>query len=374
MRIAVFCPLLSPWSRQAVLRLVEFGHEVHIFDFSNPGRQIGYLDGHTELFAQDIAKLRSQVSGVHLIDARITSPIRYIVYAPELGWVCQKIRADILLVLWGGGWSLMSYLSGFRPYVVFVGGGDVLRVGGLQRCISGFALKNAKVVFANGQYLAEKTRELAPKARVVPLYYGVDPVRFTPSEPTELPCQIVCTRGFAEVYNNQYLIEGLAYLPRSLPDLQVVFTSPGRLLQNTQSLADRLLPNELRSRVQFLNGVTDDGMLAVLRRSQVYVSLAKSDGTSISLLEALSCGLFPILTDIPQNREWINPTSGKGLLVPLDQPKVLAEALATAILDDEMRIRAREANRQLVLQRADSHNTMATLATKLEEIMHSKQY
>ena len=37
-----------------------------------------------------------------------------------------------------------------------------------------------------------------------------------------------------------------------------------------------------------------------------YVSGSQSDGTSISLLEAMSAGLLCVTSDFPSNNEWIN--------------------------------------------------------------------
>ena len=37
----------------------------------------------------------------------------------------------------------------------------------------------------------------------------------------------------------------------------------------------------------------------------LYISAASSDGTSISLLEAMYFKSIPILIDLPANREWI---------------------------------------------------------------------
>ena len=39
------------------------------------------------------------------------------------------------------------------------------------------------------------------------------------------------------------------------------------------------------------------------RMADLYISASHSDGTSISLLEALACGCPVILSDIPGNRE-----------------------------------------------------------------------
>jgi L-malate glycosyltransferase len=43
----------------------------------------------------------------------------------------------------------------------------------------------------------------------------------------------------------------------------------------------------------------------IYRSADYYVSASHSDGSSVSLMEALACGIPAIVSDIPSNREWI---------------------------------------------------------------------
>ena len=371
MRIAMLVSLAVSWSREAALRLSELGHEVHAIDFESEVTG-NYLRGRNDLYGDSIGKLEENLAGIHIIRGHDISQFRYLRYAPQLRKICKEIQGDVLLSLWGGGFAMISCVSGIRPYAVFLGGGDVLRVSGIQKTLSRFALDRAAITFANGQYFGERAKAFAPRAAIHPIYLGVDPSRFTPGEPPASPVVILCTRGFSHVYNNGYVIEALSLLPASIPDFRVVFTSAGELLEETQALADRILSPEVRQKVSFLNGVTDEGMLENLQNAHIYTSLSRYDGTSISLLEAMSCGLFPILSDIPQNREWIDPHVRNGMLVPLDQPATYAQRLEEAIRNRAHRNSMGPFNRRLILERADGRKTMAQVASLLESAIGSR--
>jgi glycosyltransferase involved in cell wall biosynthesis len=43
------------------------------------------------------------------------------------------------------------------------------------------------------------------------------------------------------------------------------------------------------------------------RSADLYISASHSDGTSISLLEAMACGRPVLVSDIPGNRAWVEP-------------------------------------------------------------------
>lgn len=364
MRLAILMPLTNTWSRETAIKLASLGHEVHAVDFE---REVegNYLRARDDIHSAGIARLKRAIAGIHTIPGKSISQLRYALYAPRLAKIFRQIRGEVLLTLWGGGFAAIAYLSRIRPYAVFVGGGDILRVSGMQKRISSLALSRASVVFANGGHFGQCAKEFAPKASVVPLYYGIDPGRFTPGKPSPEPVTIVCTRGFSRPYNNAYIIEALASMPAGTPDFRLVFTSAGELLEETKRFADRTLSPEIRRRVEFLNGVTDDALLENLQYAHIYTSASAYDGTSISLLEALSCGLFPVLSDIPANREWIDQKAENGMLVPLENPAAYGSALTQAILDSGLRSHAAVFNRRAILERADSGKTMARLASIL---------
>jgi glycosyltransferase involved in cell wall biosynthesis len=70
----------------------------------------------------------------------------------------------------------------------------------------------------------------------------------------------------------------------------------------------------------------------LLNQEDILVSTSSYDGTSVSLLEAMGSGAFPIVMDIPSNREWITP-SLKGFLVPVNEEKLSAKRKIDAIRD-----------------------------------------
>jgi len=86
--------------------------------------------------------------------------------------------------------------------------------------------------------------------------------------------------------------------------------------------------------------------------SDLYISASHSDGTSISLLEAIACGIPVIVSDIPGNQEWIEP-GFHGWLFPDGDHEALAEAIIDAFRKrDRLPIMGNNA-RKLAEERAD---------------------
>lgn len=370
MRLAILMAIGSPWSAETALRLAGHGEEVHIIDFAAPVDQQGSYIGIGDVtYESNIARLRSGCAGVHFLSASHPT-LRYFLSAPQLSALLTEIRADVLLTLYGGGFASLALTSGFRPYACYVVGTDVLgEQNGARMWLNRRSLASASVVFANGQYLAERARKLAPCARVVPLLLGIDTGAFAPRQKQSETIEIICSRGFLPVYNNEALIEAVALFPADVREFRVTFTSPGPQLAAARELADRLLDDSKRARVRFLGGVDRSTLIDLLQRSHIYVSVSRSDGTSTALLEALACGLFPVLSDIPQHREWL--VSDNAVLSPLDDDRALAENLLEVIGNDAQRERAESVNRKLVIDRAEITQTSAQLHAHLQRLSRS---
>ncbi len=369
MRLAIIMELASPWARDIASSLVQHGHEVHLIDFAKARPATGYMRVQDEFQSHEVAELCQRVAGCHLLQTRLVSNLRYVLPAAQVRRIVKTCRVDLLLALYGGGFAALAYTSGIRPYAVYVVGSDVLFASGLSKKLSRLALTRAARVFCNGEYLSHRTRELAPGAALYPLYIGVDTSRFSPGIRKSEPIRIICTRGFMPVYNNELLVRALTYLPESVPEFRVTFVSRGPQLEAVQRLADQILSPGIRQRVEFLGGISNSELVTLLRMAHIYVSVSLSDGTSISLLEALASGVFPVLSDIPQNREWVTPDRDNGILVPPDKPEKLARALTLALCDEQRRLRVMDYNRSLVSRRANRDQNMEYLNAELEHLV-----
>jgi glycosyltransferase involved in cell wall biosynthesis len=105
------------------------------------------------------------------------------------------------------------------------------------------------------------------------------------------------------------------------------------------------------SSVEFLGRVPHEEMVNLLSKADIYVSTSHYDGTSVSLLEAMGSGAFPIVTDIPANREWII-NGENGFLVPENKEKFLAKRIIDVIRNRELLERSLKRNRFMVEQKA----------------------
>jgi glycosyltransferase involved in cell wall biosynthesis len=107
----------------------------------------------------------------------------------------------------------------------------------------------------------------------------------------------------------------------------------------------------INSSVKFLGRVPHEEMPDLLSQADIYVSTSLDDGTSVSLLEAMGSGAFPVVTDIAANREWI-ANERNGFLVPVDSKDFLANRIIDAIRDQAFLEKSRKENISIVQEKA----------------------
>lgn len=354
----------SPWSRVVVQFLASRGIPVHIVDVNNSMDE-PYLK---RLADQMLSELQGMAAGVHILNLPQSPGLRLLAGARAVRRFANRANARLVLCLYGGAQAATAWLSGVRPYAVYVVGSDVLISNGPRDFIARRALSAASTVIANGANLRERTSSLLDGRSVELLYLGIDLTRFrpptTPRE-TPRPLRFVCSRAFNAVYDNATIVRAFATLTEAVPDASLEFLSTGPLLPETQLLAGQLLPPHRRDSIRFAGGASDDRLLSALQDAAYYISASLSDGASASLMEAMACGLFPIVSDIPANREWI--AHGRtGLMFEPGKPEALRACLELAAAGIPWMDDAIVENYAKVAQLADFDRNLQQLTTLLE--------
>jgi glycosyltransferase involved in cell wall biosynthesis len=113
-------------------------------------------------------------------------------------------------------------------------------------------------------------------------------------------------------------------------------------------------------------------MLEWFGKSRLYIGLSISDAISTSLLEAMAMGAFPIQSCTACADEWILDGES-GLIVPPEDPDLIAGAIQRALRQDELVDRAAEINLQTTLERLDSSKIKPQVIALYEEVFRQGQ-
>jgi glycosyltransferase involved in cell wall biosynthesis len=155
---------------------------------------------------------------------------------------------------------------------------------------------------------------------------------------------VLSNRNFLPLYNVSLLIRAIPTVLKEEPHTTFMIAGDGQEREVLSREAENL---NVGSSIKFLGRVPHEKMADLLAQADIYVSTSLYDGTSVSLLEAMGSGAFPIVTDIPANREWI--TNGQnGFLVPVEEEKHLAARIIDAIRNPRLLEMGRVKNLSIV--------------------------
>ena len=159
---------------------------------------------------------------------------------------------------------------------------------------------------------------------------------------------VVNPRGFRAYVRNDTFFESIPKLLDRVP--WAVFLCPSMAGQRkAEEWIERL---QIGDSVHLLPTLTPSDLAVVFRRAQVSVSPSEHDGTPNTLLEAMACGTYPVVGDLQSIREWIEDGRNGTLVDPANADQ-LAQAMAQALENAELRERAAAENFRLVETRAD---------------------
>jgi glycosyltransferase involved in cell wall biosynthesis len=108
-------------------------------------------------------------------------------------------------------------------------------------------------------------------------------------------------------------------------------------------------------------------MEQIYRQSHIVVLPSMYEGVPTVLLEAASCGRPIVASDIPGCQAIVSHGIN-GLLVPVNNPAALADALEHLIMDKKLRQQMGEAGRRIALERFtnDSINRQTAAVYQME--------
>jgi glycosyltransferase involved in cell wall biosynthesis len=125
------------------------------------------------------------------------------------------------------------------------------------------------------------------------------------------------------------VLEGISAATRELPGLRLYCCFGNAPL--LQAVQDRIATDSgLRGRVHLLGRLPHERIELLMRAADMFVLGSHREGSGYSLIEALACGLPPVVTDIPSFRS-LTAAGSVGALWPCNDPLALSHALQAVV-------------------------------------------
>jgi glycosyltransferase involved in cell wall biosynthesis len=243
-------------------------------------------------------------------------------YAPFVVTLAKLFRIKVVVIT--GGYD--------TTYVPVIDWGEMKTW--WKRVAQRYALSLVDLVLPFSNFSRDDLLKYARPKRIKTLYFGVDTERFKPSGKKEPLVLTVCF----EVNASTLIQKGIRTMiesARSIPEAQFIVN--GKVSSDeTMNEARRTAPPNVIFNDKF---TSDEELLRLYQRAQVYVQLSAHEGFGIANIEAMACGCISVVTNTTALPEVVGDA---GFFVPFNDVAATTDAIRNALHSPELGIKARE--------------------------------
>ena len=195
----------------------------------------------------------------------------------------SKSKAKIILSAWGSDILVSPFKNKLYYY------------------LTKFALSKADFVTSDSKYMADFILKIKTCKNLLIFPFGIDKMPDIKKEEKDYN-YFFSNRALEPNYNIKLVIDIFKKLYIKNSNLKLIIANNGT---ERNYLEKYVIDSKLTKAVNFVGYLSGEEMDAYYRKCGYYFTLPISDSTSVSLLEAMSYGCIPIVSNIPANLEWI---------------------------------------------------------------------
>ncbi len=276
--------------------------------------------------------------------------------------VLDEFKPDIIHsgYVWQAG--ILAANSGFHPHLSMPWGSDILTEPDksfLRRKLVSKVMSTCDHVQCDAEFVKKKIMDDygLPGEKITVFPWGIDLDQFKISDKAsareELKLEqgkflVIFNRYFEPVYGVTSLLEAYRKFAEGKDDVMMIMLSDG---SGKIDALKYITQHGLDDKIQVIGRVPNKELPLFLNAADVYVSPSLSDGTSLSLLEAMACGLGLIVTDVPAIKEWVN--NKNGLMVKRGSTQELKDALQKYYENKALIAEHGSVNKKIAAEKAD---------------------
>ena len=201
--------------------------------------------------------------------------------------------------------ALLVALAGFRPLVSMSWGYDLLidaQRDMLWCWATRYTLQQSAVLVGDCETIRKRAEAFGmPAGRIITFPWGIDLQHFSPlaERPENATFTLLSTRSWEPIYGIDVLARAFVTCAQTHPELRLIMLGNGSQAAWLRATFER---GGVSGQVYFPGQVSQNELPRCYRGADLYLSASHSDGTSISLLEALACGCPDIEAGVIRNQ------------------------------------------------------------------------
>ena len=283
--------------------------------------------------------------------------------------IAKSFNPDMVIAERTTSYGFLAALTGIKPVAIAQQGITDLwphnsPLYPFKKILQDYAFKKANLIHAWGKVMTDHMQaSKVDTSKILELPKGINLELFSFNSTQNLiSIEAIVTRSLEPEYKHDVILKAFGILKKKNIPFSLRIVGDGSMLKALQKLAIEL---DIEKEVIFKGRTLNTRVAALLQNANFYISMPTTEGVSASLFEAMACGCFPIVTDLPGNRSWIN-NHENGILIPSKNYKILAEELQYAFERNIWREAVVKRNRKFV----EDYGNYATNMKKISQTYH----
>jgi L-malate glycosyltransferase len=327
----------------------KLGHEIHVISCTQVTREI---------------------KGIILYDLTTSNKLLLLTKIPTLRKLFRQINPDLVVAYRVQSYGFLSACTGFHPLILVAQSRTVVWPPNsrIMAWFCKYAIRRADRILSWAEHTTHRLLQLGTDRNIIDTFpRGVRPELFFP-KPESTPSNgqtIITTRSLDPDYKYDDIIHAVHDLIDIMPGVKYQIAGEGQCRQHLEKIVQQV---GLNSHVEFLGYVPNVNLPDRLREADVYVSAYLEDGVSMSLLEAMACGLLPVVPDTEPNHMWIQDGVNGLLFRPGDHVS-LVQKLHEALSNPSLRKKARKHNIKFIHEKVNWHTNMRRIEARFLQVI-----
>lgn len=320
MKMALFAPASSIHTKKWASALTKRGIDVTVVTFSN----------HFE--ETDIKTIS--------IDTVLPGKIGYLTAVLKVKKLLKQEDFDIVHAHYASSYGFVASLTSVENLFISVWGSDIYsfpKKNAIFRNILSLTLKKADVLCSTSHAMAEEAKKYTQRSfHVIP--FGVDRSIFKPKKSDSLSSKdaspvIGIVKTLSDLYGIGELIQAFAGVLPNNPESKLMIIGDG---PNREKYEKQVEDLAIKENVQFVGKVPNEEVPNYLNEMDIFVvPSAEYESFGVAAVEAMSCGLPVIVSDVDGLKEVVSEECG--IITKRKDINALSSALLKLLADSNKR-------------------------------------
>lgn len=351
MKVFLLTDINTTHSHKWIVGLRDNGVEVLVFSLTSIKDHSILNNINVKVFSLNLSPQKSH-------QYELAYKFRYLFAIRLIRKIIREEKPDIVHAHYATSYGFLSVLATRGQNILSVWGSDVLefpKKNFLRKLFLRFVLNNSKKILATSSYLSKETEKLcSKKVSITP--FGVDVGLFnTPNreyKTNDSNLVIGSIKTIDSKYNSELLVRAFNEIVKRNQGRKLRLLLAGNYSYEEYYNKIVKLINEfgIQQYVELPGRIPNEKVPDVLSNIDIFVNISVFESFGVSVLEASSCGIPIVASDVGGLKEVVKHNVS-GLLVPVNDLSSTITAIDSLVQNAEMRMKFGQAGRNFVVEK-----------------------